>query len=121
MFAGWINSNVSMVTWTNRSSDSAVYCLYSEELSWQCTSVYTQTSSGWIELVRSTNTHTHTHTHTHYIFFVLLQVEFPTLVMVGEGAILTLASHKVEDDSFLHILKINPVRYNPLPPSLPPS
>ncbi|CAI8006715.1 hypothetical protein GBAR_LOCUS4861 [Geodia barretti] len=45
-----------MVTWTNRSSDAAVYCLYSESSSWQCTPIYTQTSPltpGWIELVQS--------------------------------------------------------------------
>ena len=54
MFGGWLNSSVAMVTWTNRSSDAAVYCLYSESSSWQCTPIYTQTSPltpGWIELV----------------------------------------------------------------------
>jgi dipeptidyl aminopeptidase/acylaminoacyl peptidase len=91
VFGGWLNSSVAMVTWMNRSSDTAVYCLYSESSSWQCTPIYNQTSPltpGWIELVQS-----------------------PTILEDGggdgTGSILTFASRKEGDDSFLHILELS--------------
>jgi hypothetical protein len=87
VFGGWLNSSVAMVTWMNRSSDTAVYCLYSESSSWQCTPIYNQTSPltpGWIELVQS-----------------------PTILEDGGGSILTFASRKEGDDSFLHILELS--------------
>jgi dipeptidyl aminopeptidase/acylaminoacyl peptidase len=85
VYAGWLNTSAAMVTWMNRSSDSAVFCLYSDLSSWECFPVYTQTSPGWVELV-----------------------EPPTLMEDGGGGvILTLASQTEGEDSFLHILEIS--------------
>ena len=53
VFAGWVSSSVAMVTWMNRSSDSAVYCAYFAEGAEPglCSEMYTATSPAWIELV----------------------------------------------------------------------
>ena len=114
IFAGWTESSVAMVTWTNRSSDSAVYCLYQEQ-SWQCEPAYTQTSRGWVELVGGSLSLSLSLSHSltdcavcHVLLCCVLQVRFPTLLR-EKGSILTLASQTEGDDSFIHILEISQV------------
>ncbi|KAL5479676.1 hypothetical protein EMCRGX_G023232 [Ephydatia muelleri] len=83
VYAGWINSSVAMVTWTNRTQTAAVYCAYDVTTGNGCLEVYTETSKAWVQLEQSP------------FFF-------------GNGSrFLTLASQPVSTDSFKHILEVS--------------